>query len=84
MAFSYNRLWKLLIDRHMLKKDLQDLTGISMATFSKMGRCGSVTTEKLSKVCQALHCSIEDIMEYIPDEQIPLRKREMPHKNPKS
>jgi len=68
MAASYKRLWKLLIDRDMKKKDLAAAAGISTFTISKMGKGESVTTDVLGKICTALNCSIEDIMEFIPDE----------------
>lgn len=68
MATSYKRLWKLLIDKDMKKKDLAAAAGISPFTISKMGKGENVTTEVLGKICAALDCSIEDIMEFIPDE----------------
>ena len=67
MAVSYKKLWKLLIDRDMKKKDLCAAAGISSASITKMGRNGHVTTEILVKICAALECQIEDIMEVIPD-----------------
>ena len=68
MATSYKRLWKLLIDKDMKKKDLAAAAGISTFTISKMGKGENVTIEVLGKICAALNCSIEDIMEFIPDE----------------
>ena len=67
MAVSYKKLWKLLIDRDMKKKDLCAAAGISSASITKMGRNGHVTTEILAKICTALECQIEDIMEVLPD-----------------
>ena len=67
MAVCYNKLWKLLIDRKMKKKELIDQTGISRTTIAKMGRDENVSTEILSKICAALNCDIGDIMEMIPD-----------------
>ena len=67
MTISYKRLWKLLIDRDMKKKDLCAQAGISSASITKMGKNGHVTTEILLKICTALDCRIEDIMEIIPD-----------------
>ena len=67
MAVSYKKLWKLLIDKDMKKKDLCAKAGISSASVTKMGRNGHVTTEILLKICTALNCSIEDIMEILPD-----------------
>ena len=65
MAVSYKKLWKLLIDRDMKKKDLCAAAGISSASITKMGRNGHVTTEILAKICNALECQIEDIMEVV-------------------
>ena len=62
MAVSYKKLWKLLIDKDMKKKDLCVKAGISPASVTKMGRNGHVTTEILLKICMALDCQIEDIM----------------------
>ena len=67
MAVSYKKLWKLLIDKGMKKKDLCVKAGISPASVTKMGRNGHVTTEILLKICMALDCQIEDIMEIVPD-----------------
>ena len=68
MAASYKKLWKLLIDRDLKKKDLQTLAGISNYTVSKLNRGDNVTTDVLGKICKALNCNINDIMEFI-DEQ---------------
>ena len=67
MAVSYNKLWKILIDRKMKKKDLVALSGVSKATIAKMGNDVHVSTEVLSKICGALQVDIGDIMEMIPD-----------------
>ena len=67
MAVSYNKLWKLLIDKDMNKNDLCAKAGISSASVTKMGKNGHVTTEVLLKICTALNCNVEDIMEMIPD-----------------
>ena len=68
MAVCYKKLWKLIIDKDMKKKDLCTKAGISSASVSKMGKNGHVTTEILLKICTALNCQIEDIMEIVPDE----------------
>jgi len=65
MKISYKPLWKLLIDRDMKKKDLCEEAGISPASVTKMGKSGSVTTEMLEKICTALNCQVQDIMEVI-------------------
>ena len=67
MAVSYKKLWKLLIDKDMKKKDLCTKAGISSASVTKMGKNGHVTTEVLAKICTALDCTIDDIMEILPD-----------------
>lgn len=63
MAISYKKLWKLLIDKDMRKKDLQIASGVSSATITKLGRNENVNTEILQKICIALQCDISDIME---------------------
>ncbi len=68
MAISYKRLWKLLIDKDMKKRDLENLSGISHYTINKLNRGENVTTEVLGKICIALNCTMDDIMEIIPDE----------------
>ena len=60
---SYNKLWKLLIDRGMKKKELQEASGVSAASIAKLGRNGNITTEVLLKICIALDCDISDICE---------------------
>ena len=67
MAVSYKKLWKLLIDKDMKKKELAERAGISTASITKMGKNGHVSTELLLKICTALDCKIEDIMEITPD-----------------
>ena len=69
MAVSYKKLWKLLIDKDIKKKDLIEKAKISPATVTKMGKNGHVTTEVLVKICTALDCQIDDIMEVVPTEQ---------------
>ena len=70
MAISYKKLWKLLIDRDMKKKDLMELAGISQSSVTKMGRNDNVNTEVLVKICLALQCDIGDIAEIISPEKI--------------
>ena len=69
MAVSYKKLWKLLIDRDMMKKDLAAAANISNYTISKMSKGENVTVEILGKICKALDCKIDDIMEFIPDKE---------------
>ena len=63
MTISYNKLWKLLIDKKMKKKDLQKASGISSSSVAKLGKNENVNTEILQKICSALHCDVCDIME---------------------
>ena len=63
MKISYNRLWKLLIDKGMRKNDLQKIANISPSTITKMGHNETVTTETLIKICVALECTMDDIVE---------------------
>ena len=63
MAMNYNKLWKLLIDRNLMKKDLMQMAGITTNAMAKMGKGGDVSTQVLSKICKALDCKIEDIVE---------------------
>ena len=67
MAMSYNKLWKLLIDRGLIKKDLREMAGLSTNVIAKMGKNGDVSTEVLRKICKALDCRLEDIVEILPD-----------------
>lgn len=67
MSISYKKLWKLLIDRDMYKKDLRTAAGLSTNVIAKMGRNENVSTEVLVKICAVLKCDISDIMEIIPD-----------------
>lgn len=67
MAVSYKKLWKLLIDRNMKKKDLRTAANISTTTLARLGKDENVSTEILSKICTALNCDVGDIMEMVPD-----------------
>lgn len=64
--FSYNPLWKMLIDRGLKKRELQEMSDVSAASIAKLGRNENVTTEVLLKICESLDCDIQDIMERIP------------------
>ena len=65
MVFSYKKLWKLLIDKEMKKRELCSKAGISSATLAKMAKGESITTESLLKICVALNCETYDIMEIV-------------------
>lgn len=67
MSVSYKRLWKILIDKDMKKKDLVQTAGISTYTINKLNRGDNVTTDVLVKICKALNCSFDDIMEVVED-----------------
>ena len=68
MAASYKKLFKLLIDRNMKKKELAEKAGISIATITKMGKDGAVvSSDVLVKICSALDCTMDDIVEIISD-----------------
>lgn len=63
----YSRLWKLLIDKNMNRADLQNAAKISSSTIAKLGKGGNITTDVLLKICETLHCHLEDILETIDD-----------------
>lgn len=63
MQLSYKRLWKLLIDRDLKKKDLSEMAGISSTCIAKLGRNENVNTNILVRICEALNCDICDIVE---------------------
>lgn len=69
MRFSYNKLWKLLIDRGINKKTLREMSGISATSIAKLGKGGNVNTDVLLRICDALNCDIGDIMEFIRDDK---------------
>jgi len=69
MEVSYKKLWKLLIDKDMKKKDLQALSGISWSSMTKLSKGETVSMEILMKICQVLKCDIGDIMELLPVEK---------------
>ena len=66
IMMNYNKLWKLLIDKNMLKKDLREKAGLSTNVIAKMGKGGDVSTQVLRKICEVLDCQIEDIVELDP------------------
>ena len=67
MAVSYKRLWKLLIDKDMKKKDLAELAKLSSYTINKLNRGDNVNTDTLVKICAVLNCTFDDIMEMVTD-----------------
>ena len=68
MGASYKKLWKLLIDRDMKKRELCEKANISATSLAKLGRGENVNTDILVKICRALDVGIDDIMEILPDE----------------
>lgn len=70
MKMSYNRLWKLLIDKGMKKSALRKEAGISSSSLAKLGKGENVTTDVILKICIALDCRVEDIMEIVKDETL--------------
>lgn len=68
MKMSYNKLWKLLIDKQMKKSDLRKNAGISSSSLAKLTKDENVTTEVLAKICNELKCDVGDIMEFVPDD----------------
>jgi DNA-binding Xre family transcriptional regulator len=68
MRFSYDKLWKLLIDKKMVKKDLMEVTGVTSSTIAKMGKEQPVSLEVLGRICKALKCDIGDVVDVIFDE----------------
>lgn len=65
MKISYNKLWKMLIDKNMKRKDLMEVAGISSASVAKLGRGDNIQTDVLLRICEALDCTIENILETI-------------------
>ena len=65
MPFSYNKLWKILIDKNMNKVALRDAVGITPATLSKLGKNQKVSMEVLEKICKELQCNIGDIVDFV-------------------
>lgn len=67
MKISYKKLWKLLIDKEMMKKDLAEKANISSASIAKLGRNENVNTDILLRICEALECDVSDIMGVVDD-----------------
>ncbi len=74
MHISYNKLWKLLIDKNMNKQALREASGISSASIAKLGKGDNITTEVLLRICEALDCDISDIMEVVKDAPVTQKK----------
>jgi len=65
MRISYNKLWKMLIDKNMKKSDLKEKAGISSASLAKLGKGDNITTDVLLRICEVMDCRIEDILETV-------------------
>ena len=68
MATSYKKLWHILVDRNMKKKDLQEMAHLTQYQMYKLGQGENITTDIVGKICTALNVKADDIMEFIPDE----------------
>ena len=75
MRFSYNKLWKLLIDRGINKKTLREMSGISATSVAKLGKGGNVNTDVLLRICDALNCDVGDIMEFVREDKFEEQER---------
>jgi DNA-binding Xre family transcriptional regulator len=69
MAVSYDKLWKLLIDKHLKKTDLIKISGISSNVLAKMGKNQNVSIYSLERICNSLHCDINQILEFVSDKK---------------
>lgn len=69
MSISYNKLWKLLIDRNMNKSELRTQAKISTNAIAKMGKNEPVSMDTMDKICKALHCNIGDVMDFVADDE---------------
>ena len=69
MGVSYNRLWKMLIDKNMKRIEMQYLTGISGNILARMGKNQYVSMETIEKICKKLDCTVDEMMEFTDDEQ---------------
>ena len=67
MRISYNKLWKMLIDKNMKKSDLREKAGINSAALAKLGKGDNITTDVLLRICEVMDCRIEDILETVRD-----------------
>ncbi|KXT99834.1 MULTISPECIES: helix-turn-helix domain-containing protein [Streptococcus] len=69
MAITYNKLWKLLIDKSMTKTDLKNITGMNSATLANMGKNKFISLRMVDKICKELDCQIEDVVEFVREEK---------------
>ena len=76
VPWSYNRLWKLLIDKKMKKVELRNAAGLNPKTLASMGKDETVSMDALESICDALNCRIEDIVEFVPGETKKNKKKQ--------
>ena len=69
MAVSYDKLWKILIDRKLTRTELKDMAGISFNILAKLGKDEFVSMESLMKICATLNCNIGDIVDFLPESE---------------
>lgn len=69
MAVTYKKLWHILLDKNMKKKDFREAAGLTGYAMNKLSRDEAVTTDILAKICRSLNCTVDDIMEVLPDNQ---------------
>ena len=69
MKISYNKLWKILIDRKMNKTDLREMTRMGSNTMAKLGRDETISMDVILRICEVLHCDVGDIMEVLPGDE---------------
>lgn len=69
MSITYNKLWKLLIDKSMTKTDLKNITGMNSATLANMGKNKFISLRMVDKICKELDCQIEDVVEFVREEK---------------
>ena len=70
MIISYNKMWKLLIDKNMKRKDLKEKAEVSQNVMARLSKNQAVNMDTMGKICKVLHCDIGDVMEFIPEEDM--------------
>lgn len=75
MGLSYNKLWKLMIDKNINKTELHEMTGLSTSTITKLANGENVNTEVLERICKTLNCNIDDIVELEVEENYDEKKK---------
>ena len=70
MNISYNKMWKLLIDKNMKRKDLKEQAEVSQNVMARLSKNQAVNMDTMAKICKVLQCDIGDVMEFIPEEDV--------------